>query len=357
MLAHHADAPLFPPLGVVDAPPSRIRATTAAGDRKRLVNTRPDEVGGLYERLRVELRVRHYSPRTERAYVGWLERYVAFHDRRHPATLGAAELKEFLDALVQRKLAASSHQQALCALHFFYAKVLRVDPPWVHSMARPVQRQRLPLVLSRDEVRAVLTRMSGVTALMASLLYGSGLRLLECARLRVKDVDFSAGQLTIRNGKGNRDRVALLPVRVRGPLHAHLEEVRRAHRADLEAGAGYVELPNALAHKYPFAEREWPWQWVFPATRHYRDSRGNLRRHHLHETVLQRAFHRACQAAQLSKPATCHTLRHSFATHLLEAGYDIRTIQELLGHRDVATTMIYTHVLNRGPLAVRSPLD
>jgi integron integrase len=315
------------------------------------------ESGGLYERFRSELRLRHYSPRTERAYVSWLERYIAFHDRRHPATLGAAELKQFLDALIQRKLSASSHQQALCALHFFYAKVLHVDPPWIESMARPVRRQRLPVVLSRDEVRAVLARMSGVTALMANLLYGSGLRLLECARLRIKDVDFSLGQLVICNGKGNRDRVALLPVSVRGPLHTHLEQVRRIHRSDLKAGAGYVELPSALVHKYPFAEREWPWQWVFPATRQYRDSRGRHRRHHLHETVLQRAFHAACQTAQISKPATCHTVRQSFATHLLEAGYDIRTIQELLAHRDVATTMIYTHVLNRGPLAVRSPLD
>jgi integron integrase len=286
-----------------------------------------------------------------------VERYIAFHDRRHPVTLGARELKIFLDALVERKLSASSHQQALCALHFFYAKVLKIDPPWVRSMARPAQTQRLPLVLSRDEVRAVISRMSGVPALMAGLLYGSGLRLLECARLRVKDVDFSAGQLIIRNGKGNRDRVTLLPGVLRGPLHAHLEQVRATHRADLKAGAGYVELPGALAHKYPFAEREWPWQWVFPATRPYRAPTGKLRRHHLHETVLQRAFRSACQAAHLSKPATCHTLRHSFATHLLEAGYDIRTIQELLGHRDVATTMIYTHVLNRGPFAVRSPLD
>jgi hypothetical protein len=235
--------------GRVVVPRTPICATTSTGDRTWLVSGKPNEVGGLYERLRAELRLRRYSPRTERACVGWLERYVAFHDRRHPATLGAPELKTFLDALVLRKLAPSSHQQALCALHFFYAKVLRVDPPWVQSLARPTQRQRLPLVLSRDEVRAVLTRMSGVPALMASLLYGSGLRLLECARLRVKDVDFSAGQLVIRNGKGNRDRVALLPVRLRGPLHAHLQQVRCTHRADLKAGAGYVELPGALLHK------------------------------------------------------------------------------------------------------------
>lgn len=320
------------------------------------MSDKPNEVGGLYEQLRLELRRRHYSPRTERAYVGWLERYIAFHGRRHPATLAAAELKNFLDALVERKLAASSHQQALCALQFFYTKVLRVELPWVQALSRPPRRQRLPLVLSRDEVRAILSRMSGVTALMAGLLYGSGLRLLECARLRVKDVDFSAGQLLVRNGKGNRDRVTLLPGRLRGPLQAHLEAVRRMHRRDLKEGAGYVELPGALSRKYLFAEREWAWQWVFPATRKY-EAQGKLRRHHLHETVLQRAFHAACQAAQLSKPATCHSLRHSFATHLLEAGYDIRTIQELLGHRDVATTMIYTHVLNRGPFAVRSPLD
>lgn len=318
---------------------------------------RLDQVGGLYEQLRIELRTRRYSPRTERAYVGWVDRYLTFHERRHPATLGAPELQKFLDALVQRKIAASSHRQALCALHFFYAKVLRIDPPWVQSLARPIQRRRLPLVLSRDEIRAILSRMSGVPALMAGLLYGSGLRLLECARLRVKDVDFGAGHLVVRNGKGDRDRITLLPSRLRGPLHAQLEDVRRLHRADIKAGAGYVELPTALSHKYPFADREWPWQWVFPATRHYRDPAGKLRRHHLHETVLQRAFHTACRAAQLSKPATCHSLRHSFATHLLEAGYDIRTIQELLGHRDVATTMVYTHVLNRGPFSVRSPLD
>lgn len=318
---------------------------------------RPDEVGGIFQRLRVQLRARHYSSRTERAYVGWLERFVAFHGRRHPSELGAAELEQFLDSLLRRGVAASTHQQALCALQFFYVQVLKVDPPWIQSLARPAQRERLPLVLSREEVRAIFKHLTGPTKLMAHLLYGSGLRLLECARLRVKDVDFGSCQIVVRNGKGNRDRVTLLPERLRAPLHAQLEAVRRMHEADLKAGAGYVELPGALVHKFPFAEREWPWQWVFPATRHYRASDGKLRRHHLHETVLQRAFHAACKLAQISKPATCHSLRHSFATHLLEAGYDIRTIQELLGHRDVATTMIYTHVLNRGPFSVRSPLD
>jgi integron integrase len=272
--------------------------------------------------------------------------------------LGAREIGAFLDSLVAQRASKSSHQQALCALQFIYQHVLRIDPPRVEGLRRPSHEHRLPIVLTKDEVRSVLAKMSGVAWPMASLLYGSGLRLLECARLRVKDLDIDAGRILVRDGKGHKDRVTMLPARLAGPLRAHLNVVRRQFDADLAAGAGFVELPGALLRKYPAAAREWPWQWVFPATRHYlHDVTGQRRRHHLHETVLQKAFRAACLSAQLSKRATCHSLRHSFATHLLEAGYDIRTIQELLGHRDVATTMIYTHVLNRGPLGVRSPLD
>jgi integron integrase len=311
----------------------------------------------LFDQVRRELKSRHYSHRTERAYVAWAQRLVAFHDNRHPSSLDPEQLRAFFDSLVQQRVSASTHQQALCAIQFLFNNVLRRKLPWLESLTRPHRPQRLPIVLTRDEVRSILTRMSGTPRLMAGLLYGSGLRLLECARLRIKDVDFNAHQLVVRDGKGRKDRVTLLPERLTAPLRAHIQAVRRQWDADVASGAGYVELPGALARKYVSAEREWPWQWLFPATRQYRDARGKLRRHHLHETVLQRAFRTACQAAQLSKPATCHSLRHRFATHLLEGGYDIRTIQELLGHRDVATTMIYTHVLNRGPLGIRSPLD
>jgi integron integrase len=230
--------------------------------------------------------------------------------------------------------------------------------PWLANLQRPKRMRPLPVVLSRDEVRSVLANMRGVPKLMAELLYGSGLRLLECARLRVKDVDFAGGYIVVRQGKGRKDRRTLLPAQLRSPLTRQLENVRQLHQSDLAKGAGGVALPGALSRKYTNASQSWPWQWLFPATRQYRHPEsGRLVRHHLHETVVQRAFRSAAQAARLSKNATCHTLRHSFATHLLEAGYDIRTIQELLGHSDVATTMIYTHVLNRGPLGVRSPLD
>jgi integron integrase len=287
-----------------------------------------------------------------------MRRFIHFHGR-HPRELGAEEVRAFLDDLTRtKKVSSSTHVQALCAVTFLYRHVLLAEPPWVETLTRPPHTPRLPLVLTRDEVRRVLERMHGVTALMAQLLYGSGLRLLECARLRVKDVDFNAGHLLVRDTKGQKDRLTLLPVQIRTPLRDHLREVRLQHKLDLAAGAGFVELPGALLTKYPGAARDWVWQWVFPATRLYRDPQtGQRRRHHLHETVLQRAFRAAVQAADLTKPATCHTLRHSFATHLLESGYDIRTIQELLGHRDVATTMVYTHVLNRGPFGVRSPLD
>ena len=311
----------------------------------------------LFERFRMEIRARHYSIRTERGYVAWSRRFIRFHQGRHPRELGSAELGAFLDDLRKRNCSASTHQQALCALSFLYRQVLKQPAPWLEALVRPRLPERLPVVLSRREISMILQRMTGVTKLMASLLYGSGLRLLECAHLRIKDIAFSERHIIVRDGKGRKDRITVLPDRLCAPLQNQVATVRALHTADLAAGGGYVELPGALAQKYPNAPCSWPFQWIFPATRQYRDPSGQIRRHHLHETVLQRAFHRAVLSSGVSKPATCHSLRHSFATHLLEAGYDIRTIQELLGHRDVATTMIYTHVLNRGPFAVRSPLD
>jgi len=254
-------------------------------------------------------------------------------------------------------VSASTQNQALAALLFLYGPVLGVELPWLDGLVRAVRPERLPVVLSRDEGRAVLLAR-GTSRLMAVLLYGAGLRLLECARLRVKDLDFAANQIVVRSGKGDRDRVTILPAVVRPALERQLARVRAQHERDRRAGAGWVELPHALARKYPNAGREWAWQWVFPATRTYTErTTGQRRRHHLHETVVQRAVHRAVREAGLTKPASCHTFRHSFATHLLEDGYDIRTVQKLLGHRDVRTTMIYTHVLNRGPAGVHSPLD
>lgn len=317
-----------------------------------------DPKQGLFATLRLELLRRHYSRSTCRSYEAWARRFVAFHGRRNPRELGADEMRAFLDDLVASGVSVSTHQQALCALTFVYQEVLGMTAPWVEDLKRPKRKLSLPLVLTREEVGRILRNMDGVPGLMASLIYGSGLRLMECAQLRVKDLDFDANQVVIRRGKGRKDRLTMLPQRLVPRLKDHLEIVHAQHDADLAAGAGFVALPTALARKYPSAPREWPWQWVFPATRHYRDPEsGQRRRHHLHETVLQRAFRQAVLSAGVSKPATCHTLRHSFATHLLEAGYDIRTIQELLGHSDVATTMIYTHVLNRGGRGVRSPLD
>lgn len=312
----------------------------------------------LREAVARTMAAHHLSPRTCRAYTGWIRRYITFHGR-HPRELGAPHVRAFFESLtIERGISPSTHVQALSAIAFLYRHVLCVGLPWVDDLVRPAKVPRLPLVLTAEEVRRLLNCLEGTTRLMAQLLYGSGLRLLECARLRVKDIDFSAGHILVRDSKGQKDRITLLPMQLRGPLRDHLLFVQRQHLADVAAGAGYVELPGAFALKSPLAARDWPWQWVFPATRMYREpSTGQRRRHHLHETVLQRAVRAAVRAAGLTKPATCHTLRHSFATHLLEAGYDIRTIQELLGHSDVATTMVYTHVLNRGPFGVRSPLD
>ena len=289
----------------------------------------------------------------------WIKRYIFFHGKRHPMEMGAAEVAQFLTSLaVEAKVAASTQNQALSALLFLYRDVLGVELPRLDDVIRAKRSQSLPVVLTRDEVRAVLERLEGVPRLMAMLLYGAGLRLLECCRLRVKDVDFATNQLVIRDGKGRKDRVTMLPAAIKSALAAHIERVREQHQADLRHEAGWVELPGALARKYPNAGREWGWHWVFPATRPYVDRlTGQRRRHHLHESVLQRAVKDAVRAAGIAKPATCHTFRHSFATHLLEESHDIRTVQELLGHRDVSTTMIYTHVLNRGPAGVRSPAD
>jgi integron integrase len=313
----------------------------------------------LLHSLRANLRLRHFSPRTEEAYVAWVRRYVRYHGVRHPRELGEAEVRGFLTYLaVERRVAPSTQSQALAALLFLYREVLGRPLEALGPVPRARPPVRLPVVLSRDEVVRVLGALDGVSWLVALLLYGSGLRLLECLTLRVKDVDLERGEIRLRRGKGAKDRVTVLPDAMRAPLAAHLERVRRLHERDLAEGAGCVALPDALDRKYPGAARAWPWQWVFPAGRRHVDrATGELRRHHLHETVVQRAMAEAVRRSGIGKRASCHTLRHSFATHLLEAGYDIRTVQELLGHRDVSTTMVYTHVLNRGGLAVRSPAD
>jgi integron integrase len=313
----------------------------------------------LLELVRMTIRSRHYSRRTEKSYVGWIKRFILFHGKRHPREMGEGEITSFLSHLATKKrVSASTQNQALSAILFLYREVLKIDLDWLDGFVRAQRPRRLPTVLTRDEVRAILDRMHGTPWLMASLLYGAGLRLLECARLRVKDIEFVRMEIVVRDGKGKKDRVTLLPIGLKRPLVEHLARVRIQHKRDLQAGRGSVALPNALMRKYPNAAREWAWQWVFPATRFYIDrDAGERRRHHLHESVLQRAVKEAVRAAGISKPATCHTLRHSFATHLLERGYDIRTIQELLGHSDVNTTMIYTHVLNSGGRGVRSPLD
>jgi len=313
----------------------------------------------LLDQVRDAIRTRHYSYRTEEAYVGWIKRFILFHGKRHPADMGKAEIEHFLTALaVKRKVAASTQNQALAAILFLYKDVLGCDPGWLDDIVRAKRPQRLPTVLTRHEVAALLGALTGVGWLMAMLLYGSGLRLKECLRLRVKDIDFTRNEIVVREGKGKKDRVTMLPTAVKEPLRAHLERVRRLHERDLAAGFGRVALPDALARKYPNADREFGWQWVFPASRICTDPRfGAPQRYHLHKSVPQRAIHDAARRAGLIKPVGPHTMRHSFATQLLEGGYDIRTVQELLGHRDVKTTMIYTHVLNRGGHGVQSPAD
>lgn len=313
----------------------------------------------LLELVRDRVRLKHFSIRTERAYIGWIERFMLAFTGRHPRDLGVVEVEQFLTVLATRyQVAASTQSQALSALLFLYREVLGVDLPWLENVTRAKVPQRLPVVLDRTEIRDLLHQLDGREWLMASLLYGTGMRLMECIRLRIKDVDFARCEIIIRNGKGARDRITMLPRTLAAPLSLQVERARSQHERDLNSGTGEVYLPNALARKYPNAAREPGWQWVFPAQKLAGDPRSGVsRRHHLDEQVLQRAVKSAVARAGIVKLATCHTLRHSFATHLLEAGYDIRTVQELLGHKDLATTQIYTHVLNRGPGGVLSPVD
>jgi integron integrase len=313
----------------------------------------------LLEQIRERIRLRHYSRRTEEAYVAWARRFILFHSKRHPSELGREEVESFLsDLATRRRVAASTQNQALNALVFLYREVLGQPFPDLDELVRAKRPARLPVVLTREEIGLVLPLVTGTPGLVARLLYGSGLRLLEALRLRVKDLEFGRGELVVRDGKGAKDRVSVLPQTLVQPLRLHLRSVRLLHEQDLREGHGAVYLPFALASKYPSAAQAWAWQYVYPAPRRSLDPRsGVVRRHHLHESSVQRAVHEAVQQAGLTKPASCHTLRHSFATHLLEDGYDIRTVQELLGHKDVRTTMLYTHVLNRGGKGVRSPLD
>jgi len=313
----------------------------------------------LLDEVRHRIRAKHYSRRTEQSYTHWVKRFILFHGKRHPNDMGASEVEAFLSSLaVDRNVSASTQRQALAAILFLYKEVLSVDLPWLDGITRAKERVRVPVVLSKPEVVRLFTVLEGVHALMARLMYGSGMRLMECLRLRVKDIDFDRMELTVREGKGGKDRLTMLPASLAQPLGEHLARIRVLYDADRETGVPGVWLPDALERKYPAAGVSWGWYWVFPsATLAVDPVSGTRRRHHTHEQALQRAVKRAAFRAGIAKPVTTHILRHSFATHLLESGYDIRTVQELLGHSDVSTTMIYTHVLNKGGRGVRSPLD
>ena len=313
----------------------------------------------LLDQVRDKLRVKHYSIRTEQTYTDWIKRYIYFHDKRHPKDLGARDIEAFLTHLaVAGKVAASTQNLAKSSLLFLYREVLEINLPWLDNITQAKAPKRMPVVLTVSEVQDVLSRMSGTHLLIASLLYGGGMRLMEAVRLRVKDVDFARREILVREGKGFKDRVTMLPEAVVAPLKAHLAKVKPLHDEDLAQGFGEVYLPFALDKKYPAAGREWGWQYVFPSKNLSVDPRSDkTRRHHVDEKGVQRAVKQAVRDSGMVKPATPHTLRHSFATHLLQSGYDIRTVQELLGHSDVSTTMIYTHVLNKGGRCVVSPLD
>ena len=319
----------------------------------------PSSKPRLLDQVRHRCRVKHYSIRTESCYVDWIRRFILFHDKRHPADMGAPEVEAFLSHLaVNRNVAASTQNQALAAILFLYREVLEIELPWLEGVTRAKRPPRLPVVLSESEVQRLLAQLEGTPLLIASLLYGSGLRLMEALRLRVKDVDLERKEIIVRSGKGGKDRHTVLPTRLIPSLRAQIDRVKTLHEQDLLDDLAPVYLPHALERKYPNAGRELAWQFLFPAEKPSVDPRtGVRRRHHIHEARFQRAMKKAVRRAGLNKPASSHTLRHSFATHLLERGYDIRTVQELLGHKDVRTTQIYTHVLNRGGQGVRSPLD
>ena len=313
----------------------------------------------LLDRMRAEIRVRHYSIRTEETYLDWARRFILFHEKRHPKDMGADEVQSFLSYLaVERNVASSTQNQAKSALLFLYRDVLHIELPWLDEVISAKMGKRLPVVLTPTEIRRLLNGMSGTMGLVSTLLYATGMRLLEGLRLRVKDVEFTRREIIVREGKGNKDRVTMLPENLILPLQAHLAKVKALHEKDLEAGFGKVYMPTALAEKFPKGPGTWGWQFVFPSTVRSIDPRSGIeRRHHLYEASVQRAVREAAKIAEIHKPVTPHVLRHSFATHLLQAGYDIRTVQELLGHSDVSTTMIYTHVLNKGGRGVISPWD
>ena len=313
----------------------------------------------LLDQVRDAIRLRHVSLRTEEAYLGWIRRFILFHHKRHPNDMGAEEVRAFLSHLaVYAQVAASTQNVALNALLFLYRHVLHQPWPEIGPIAHAKRPRRMPTVLTQEEVTAVLAQLHGTSSLMTSLLYGAGLRLMECLRLRVKDLDFAYAHIVVRDGKGAQDRVTLLPQALVAPLQRHLIKVQALHEEDVAEGYGNVYLPYALARKYPHAGTAWEWQYVFPAVKRSGDPRSGVeRRHHVSATVLQKVVKEAIQRASIAKHGSCHTLRHCFATHLLEQGYDIRTVQELLGHKDVKTTMMYTHVLQRGGKGVRSPLD
>ena len=327
----------------------------------RLPEATPQNKPKLLDQVRDVIRRKHFSIRTEQSYVDWIRRFILFHNKRHPREMAEAEVTEFLTHLARDgRVAASTQNQALSALLFLYKQVLKQEISWLEGVERAKRPARMPVVLTRDEVHKIFAHLHGTLRLMAGLLYGSGLRLMECVRLRVKDIDFGYAHITVRDGKGAKDRVTMLPVNLTKSLERHLQKVQAQHEEDLEAGFGSVFLPNAIARKYPRAAKEWAWQYVFPSSRLSSDPRSPgavKQRHHIDETLLQDAVKKAVRASGVNKPATCHTLRHSFATHLLENGYDIRTVQEVLGHKDVSTTMIYTHVLNKPGIGVKSPLD